>query len=311
MLGSATHKTTININMHDDIALITCFFNPLNYKENLSNYFKFKKYITDLNYPLYTAELSFNDNSSQLVNDEYTWKIKTNDILWHKERLLNLISKKVPAKYKKIIWADADISYKDKLWIDKTSESLNQYKIVQPFSKSTYLDRSENILINNRLGSIYGYKNNPKDFRGWNYNSGFVWASRREFFEKFGLFDRGILGGGDAFMAHAFVKNLAFDLYVEKFKWNNDIVRAYLNWALPVIDYVGDSINYLDLEVYHNWHGDLKNRKYVHRTEILKNFNPFTMLKEDENGVWNWTDLVDDEFKNKIIDYFRERKEDG
>jgi len=35
------------------------------------------------------------------------------------------------------------------------------------------------------------------------------------------------------------------------------------------------------------------------------------MLKEDENGVWNWTDLVDDEIKNKVINYFRERKEDA
>ena len=297
--------------MRDDIALITCFFNPLNYKQNLSNYFKFKKYINGLNYPLYTVELTFGDNSSQLIDDEYTWKIKTNDILWHKERLLNLISKKVPIKYEKIIWTDADVFYKDDLWIKKTSESLNRYKIVQPFSKCTYLDKFGNTLINNRVGIVYGYKNNPKDFRVWNYNSGFVWAAKREFFENFGLFDRGILGSGDGFMVNTFTKNSTLDSYVERFKWNENIVKDYLNWSIPVIHYVGDDIGYIDVEIYHNWHGELKNRKYLQRAEILKNFNPFTMLKEGQNGVWNWTDVVDDEFKNKVINYFHERKEDG
>lgn len=296
--------------MRDDIVLITCFFNPANYIQNLNNYFKFKKYIQNLNYPLYTVELSFKDQPNQLFDEEYTLKIKTNDILWHKERLLNIIFKKLPKKYEKIIWVDCDVFYKDNTWIDKTSDLLNYNKIVQPFSKCTYLDKLGNLTSNERFGLFYGYKNNLKEFRVWKYNSGFVWASRREFFEKFGLFDRGILGSGDGFMAHTFTKNLTFDLYVERFKWNNDIVRDYLNWSLPVIDYVGDSINYLDLEVYHNWHGNLKNRKYLQRAEILRNFNPFTMLKEDENGVWNWTDLVDDEIKNKVINYFQERKED-
>ena len=297
--------------MCDDIALITCFFNPLNFKQNLSNYFQFKKYIKGLNYPLYTAELTFNDNTSQLMDDEYTWKIQTNDILWHKERLLNLISKKVPAKYKKIIWMDADVFYKDDSWIDKTSESLNRYKIVQPFSKCIYLDKFGNVLINNRIGLVYGYKNIPKDFRVWNYNSGFAWAAKREFFENFGLFDRGILGSGDGFMVNTFTKNATFDLYVERFKWNEHIVKDYLNWSIPVINYIGDDIGYIDAEIYHNWHGDLVNRMYLQRAEILKDFNPFTMLKEDQNGLWNWNDIVDQDFKNKVINYFRQRKEDG
>ena len=116
--------------------------------------------------------------------------IRGKSILFNKYTplLLNLISKKVPVKYKKIIWIDADVFYKDELWIDKTSESLNRYKIVQPFSKCIYLDKFGNVLINNRIGLVYGYKNIPKDFRVWNYNSGFAWAAKREFFENFGLF---------------------------------------------------------------------------------------------------------------------------
>jgi len=297
--------------MNQETAIITCFFNPIGFTQNLKNYFEFKKYIESLGYVVYTAELAFYDKEYQLISDEYTWQIRTNDILWHKERLLNLLCKKLPKNYQKILWLDSDIRWKDDKCIEKTEKLLDEYKIVQPFGNSVYLKKN-GTLLKNKEGVFSGYiKNDKKSFLVLNYSSGFAWASRREFFEKFGLFDRGILGAGDGFMANAFTKNLTFDLCVERFKWNNDIVRDYLNWALPVIDYVGDSINYLDLEVYHNWHGDLKNRKYLHRAEILKNFNPFTMLKEDENGVWNWTDLVDDEIKNKVINYFRERKEDA
>ena len=297
--------------INQNAAVITCFFNPCGFKQTFKNYLIFKEYILSLNYPVYTLELTFGDKEHQTVKDEYTFQIRTNDILWHKERLLNLLFKRIPKNYEKIFWLDSDIRWKNNNSLERAEKLLDNHKIVQLFDNSVYL-KKEGGIIKTREGVISAYlKYDKKNFLVSNYNSGFAWSARREFFEKFGLYDRGILGAGDAFMSHAFTKNLSINHYINRFNWNENIVKDYLNWSYNVIEYVGDDIGYLDDEIYHNWHGELKNRKYLQRAEILKNFNPFTMLKEGQNGVWNWTDVVDDEFKNKVINYFHERKEDG
>ena len=64
--------------------------------------------------------------------------------------------------------------------------------------------------------------------------------------------------------------------------------------------------------IKHYYHGKKKNRYYHERTEILVKYqySPITDIDYDTNGIIVPTNNFSEEFKNEIMNYFRERKED-
>jgi hypothetical protein len=64
--------------------------------------------------------------------------------------------------------------------------------------------------------------------------------------------------------------------------------------------------------IRHYYHGTKLNRKYTERWKILMkhNYSPIIHLKYDENGILVPTDKFTENFKNDILNYFKERKED-
>ncbi len=67
---------------------ITSFFNPAGYKNRLSNYHRFR---SRLNVPLVAVELSFTGRFELRDSDaEILIQISGADVMWQKERLLNI-----------------------------------------------------------------------------------------------------------------------------------------------------------------------------------------------------------------------------
>ena len=65
---------------------ISSYFNPTNSKKIKENYLTFRK---NLKVPLTTVELAFNDQPF-FISDSIKIRGDTNNIMWQKERLLNI-----------------------------------------------------------------------------------------------------------------------------------------------------------------------------------------------------------------------------
>jgi hypothetical protein len=71
-------------------------------------------------------------------------------------------------------------------------------------------------------------------------------------------------------------------------------------------------LGYVPGVIKHYFHGSKEKRKYVERNNILTkyNFNPEDYLKYDDFSILIPTDKFCNEFKEDILNYFKERKED-
>ena len=99
-------------NSHDgNFWAITSYFNPVGYQRRLQNYRTFRQYLA---VPLVTVELSFNGRFQLEHGDaEILVQIPSADIMWQKERLLNLALKYLPESCEKLAWLDCDIVFED------------------------------------------------------------------------------------------------------------------------------------------------------------------------------------------------------
>lgn len=306
---------------------ITSFYNPIQYKRRLVNYKIFRK---NLALPLVTVELSFDGKFELREGDaDVLVQISGGDIVWQKERLLNLALKSVPRTATSIAWLDCDIVFERPDWIEAASAKLKQYKVVQLFSEVLDLEQDEfdaattphhnaaptgrsvvSLVAENNLG--------PADIAGLiqqvaNARSkcvGFALAARREVVESHGFYDAMIIGGGvRALMAALYGQQ---ETLAKTYQLNKDRREHYMNWALPYHDAVAESVGYVPGRIFHLWHGEGKNRKYHERHLKFATFEfcPDADLKIGASGAWQWRSSRPD-LKEFFSNYFMSRAEDG
>src|SRR5215204_6644330 len=87
---------------------ITSYFNPMRYGRRLANYRLFREH---LKVPLLTVELSFGAEDFELREGEadILVQLRGQDILWQKERLLNVALGELPSGCTKVVWLDCDV----------------------------------------------------------------------------------------------------------------------------------------------------------------------------------------------------------
>ena len=170
------------------------------------------------------------------------------------------------------------------------------------------MDKNKQAL--NIFGS-FGYqftKKNPYIRTGINYwHPGFAYACTRKVYDKMnGLFELGILGAGDNIMALSFINNSESAtniLYTDDY--NNSILEYQVKASKLRLGYTPGIIR-------HHYHGSKKNRNYTERWIILikHNYSPTEHTSYDKMGVLQPSDKFSDCFKEDILNYFKERKED-
>ena len=118
---------------------------------------------------------------------------------------------------------------------------------------------------------------------------GLAWASRRELLEKHGLYDACILGSGGRAILNAALGR--FDRGAEAANMTARGIDHYLEWARPYFDSVRGQVGHIEGRLLHLWHGDLEDRAYGKRGQILHefDFDPFVDIAVDDNGCWRWT----------------------
>lgn len=307
-----------------DLCAITCFFNSARYKRRYQNYRLFREHLT---VPLVAVELSFDGNFELGQGDaEILLQFQSRDVLWQKERLLNLALKAVPKSFTKIAWIDCDVIFEHSEWASQASAALDQYPLVHLFRERHNLPhdaRVEDIPVWDRAASahsiVYRYQCGeitPEDFYlasaplERRSTTGLGWASRRGVLDRHTLYDACILGGGDrAMLCAAFGE---FEHAARAQKFTSTQYQHYLKWAEPFFQTVSREVGYVDSRLFHLWHGDLQHRRYGERYQRLAelSFDPFSDIALDENGCWRWN-TTKPELQEYIQQYFASRNEDG
>ncbi len=73
---------------------VTSYFNPMRSRRRLANYRTFR---SRLNVPLFTVELAFDGQFELTSSDaDHLIQLSGGDIMWQKERLLNIALEAVP-----------------------------------------------------------------------------------------------------------------------------------------------------------------------------------------------------------------------
>lgn len=288
-------------------AVITCFFNPSKCNFRLENYKLFYQKLKKIGMPVYVVELAFGEEDFQLTMDDATVikHIRGKDVMFQKERMLNIVLDLLPDKYDEVIWMDCDLFYIESDWPDKVSSVLKTHKVLQPFSYSVAMPKCEmhfhgdyeavyyNCFGSGRLKMSYAYQHNKSNsYPNFHHGHvGYVWAAQRDFLERHKFYDSIISGAGDLFMLMAFTGHfgwLDFPEELKNYPWPS--ACHFFDWGLPVYEEIKGKIGYTNDIIFHMWHGDIHNRNYLQfsRHLQLNKFDPKVDIELDKNGCWRW-----------------------
>ncbi len=302
---------------------VTCYYNPAGYRRRLQNYRAFR---ARLGAPLVAVELGYGQDFELEESDaEILIQLHCPDVMWQKERLLNIAIEAVPADVEEIAWLDCDILFESDDWVESASRKLDEFNLVHLFRRRVNLppgslldaptwDQGDEALstISERVAgrmSDDALADSGAPVR-LKQSLGLAWAAPRALLAEHGLYDAAIMGSADRLIANAALGLLGFG---ERAILMNEAQRAhYRSWAEPFHRSVAGQVGYVDQTVLHLWHGDLRNRKYLERHEGLACFDldPRSDLLLDESGCWRWSSDKP-ELHDYVKDYFAARREDG
>jgi hypothetical protein len=291
-----------------------------NFAGFIRRYVLTKEYIDRMlmynNINLFIVELVSEGDPFMITNKDNKnhLQLVTNTHIWYKENLINIaIEKLLDKNWTNFAWIDSDVKFENDNWIQETIEKLKIVDIVQLFSNCHQLDISNNII--HSTSGIFNYNKNKEKYNYCYNNShpGYAWAMSANGYNKIGKIpDLFIIGGADKRIACGVLDiNYISDGQLEVSDLN--ITEEYLQYLKCVYNkFKGLSFDYIDCNIFHYYHGDRKNRKYVGRQFLLSEYkyNPFTFFTYNEHGLLIPTDSCNKELLEKIKSYFIDRKED-
>jgi hypothetical protein len=298
---------------------VTSYYNPARYQTKLQNFQIFAAALSASGVPLLTVECAFGDDPFTLSGHVAVVQVRARDVMWQKERLLNVAIAQLPPSCSQIAWLDADILFENADWARETSALLATRPVVQPFETVVRLPRGHELYQGEGEsweGFAAAIARDPDSVLGGDFtrhgHTGFVWAARREILERHGLYDACISGSGDHMIAHGFAGDWESPC-LDRILGNNSAHRAHFAaWAKRVYPDVRARVGYVPGRILHLWHGDHVNRRYVLRNQELSafQFDPERDIKIGRDGAWEWSSDRSD-LRQWAIDYYRGRKEDG
>ena len=281
---------------------ITSYFDRNGSARRLQNFREFRR---NLRLPLLAVELSY-DNSFDLdpSDAELLIRVHGSDVLWQKERLLNLALAQLPSSCDTVAWLDCDIVFLRPDWASEARLRLEDYALVQPFEIFYHLPR-EVTPSEYRPGSLedgyYSFAHHlskglvptdvfriPGSSQKYRYAPGLAWVARRELLQKHGLYDAMIIGGNDkALVSSAYGRFAEFAAGLGLLSQHH---RHYCAWAVPFYEAVRSRIGYVGGDILHLWHGNVQNRMYGAKEIALSNFlfDPEIDIALNRHGVWSW-----------------------
>jgi hypothetical protein len=268
--------------------------------------------------PLFIGECAFGDEQFELMPSSSVFRFRCRDVMWQKERLLNLTIDRVPDRYTKIAWVDADVLLSNPNWIVEASERLDDLSVIQPFSHAVRLRPRETSYFGGgerSRGFCFTRSALPALSRLRYHvhgHTGFAWAADRQLLSDLELYDGAIAGTADHLMAHAFSGDFASPCLPVVFGGNSGFLDHFRRWAEAAWARVRGRLGWVDGAVLHLWHGETANRGYARRYRELAalGYDPAVHLRAEPDGLWAWTSEAAS-LSDWAIRYFRDRREDS
>jgi hypothetical protein len=287
------HNIVYNSPVKDDMAIGLVYFNTVGAKRLLMNYLYTVEKLKLAKIPYYTIEMYVDKKD---IADAI--HVKTDVILFQKERLCRVLEKYIPPKYTKLLFMDTDIVYDNINWYNDISNKLNNFNIVQCYSNIYYSDVTYKKIELVMLSSTA--KGNIKDKSEGFGTPGGSWAFQRKWFNEVGFFEADPTGGSDTYSVLLWRGN------------NVDNSAPYLKYALEEYKTKikeAPSICFVEGIIYHMWHGTMKNRQYRNRKQIFSSVKDIrSVVKIGKDGIY---ELTDSKFKSGLIKYFKNKDDDG
>jgi len=281
---------------------ITSYFNPTRSRRRYVNYRAFQAHIA---VPLITVELGFGECELGEADADVLVQLSGRDLIWQKERLLNLALTRLPSECRMVAWLDSDVLFLEDEWPELTLEALGRWPVVQPFlavQQAGPIDDHRSLPAPRRAawsptslasrmleGSVPGsIFNTTGSSQSYDYAPGYAWAARRELIEDIGFYDAFILGCGDKALASAAYGR--FEDSVRVYRLTEAHADHYRSWARSFHRRVGGRVGFVDCGLLHLWHGDPMPRAtrtpYDHLGRF--DFSPVSDMRIDRNGAWRW-----------------------
>lgn len=324
MSGAA--QPTPNVRARSDgLWAITAYFNPAGYRRRGQNYRVFRQRLT---VPLVTVELSFNGRFELAAGDaDILVQLDGGDVMWQKERLLNVALQHLPPACDTVAWLDCDIVLASDDWAVRARRALERVALVQLFEERHDLPPGAEpdalASLPDAFASAPGafslvgqLQAGRVDLEALTGNElvtrfrtclGLGWAVRRGLLEGHGLYDASIVGSGDK--ATVFAALGMPETATRALEMNARRAEHYLAWARPFAAAVQGRVGCIPGRVFHLWHGNLADRGYMHRHGLLADFDPFTDIALDARGPWRWSSHKPD-LHAALRRYFESRRED-
>jgi hypothetical protein len=221
--------------------------------------------------------------------------VRATTTAWSKENLLNIGIASLPHGISKIATIDADVTWRDDSWMNKTVKALDLWPVVQMWSDALDLGPRDEILQHHvsfgrqlvagfpiiNTGKLWKFEGGPFDYP----HPGYAWAWTRGFLDSVGgLIDFCGMGSGDYHMALGMVG------YGQKSvdgRVGTQYMDAILAWQARALKSANGKLGHIWSTIEHPFHGTKANRAYQGRWEMFvkHGFDPHTDLKRNSYGV--------------------------
>lgn len=191
----------------DELWVVTTYYNPAHFRTKRVNYERFAAPIRAAGIPLVIVECAFGEEPFELEGGPEIIQVCGRDVMWMKERLINLAIARLPSHVTKVAWLDADILFENPAWAVRTAELLDRYPLVQPHDRVGRMARGR-LSFSGRTRRSFACqlqrRSESARLGGAAHGQpGIAWAARREIIAQHGLYDAAIIDGGDELFAHA------------------------------------------------------------------------------------------------------------
>ena len=139
--GQMTRATAGAYAYIDDLWIVTSYFNPQRYRTKRRNYQLFVDKLKRAQLNWLVVECAFGNAPFELPRSASVLQFRARDVMWQKERLLNIAIQQLPDSCTKVAWVDCDIVFENPDWAVETSALLEKVPVVQPFAKAVRLPR--------------------------------------------------------------------------------------------------------------------------------------------------------------------------
>lgn len=277
---------------------IAAYFNPCGYRSRAETYRRFRAALPT---PLVTVELAF-DGRFELGADAAEILVRRHggDVMWQKERLLDIALDALPAECRAVAWLDCDVLFSRPDWPAAALRALDNWPLIQPFATARdELGRHSGALSDAAPSWAAAYCQGTHLEQTFAYDAeqvprrrlsapGFAWVARRELIARTRFYDACILGAGDRAMLHAATGHIEQEIAARMPSPAH--ARHYREWAMPFQRAVAGGIGYVPGEVIHLWHGDVRDRQYRVRFADFGRFefDPTQDIALDDQQCWRW-----------------------